>query len=960
MAAAGIAVSVSMGVMKPVLEKLATLMGDKYKKLKGLRKEVSFLVEELSDMKALLEKMDDAADELDPQAKKWRKDIIDMSYDIEDCIDKFMDRVGDASDKIGILKKASGFLRTIKDRYHIANQINDIKTRVIEASKRRDRYNLNVCTSSSTTKVAFDPRLSALYKDSTTLVGIDTQKEDLVKWVEDEEKQLKVMSIVGFGGLGKTTLANEVYREVKEHFNCKAFVSVSQKPDVSKLLSTVLSKLVLSPPQPCEVQEVIDNLRDYLEDKRYFIILDDLWEVKHWDIISCAFPRNRQQSRLIVTTRIEGVAKACRIDHGCIHYMKPLSDMDSRKLFFGRIFGTEDTCPPQFIEVSSGILKKCGGLPLAILTMASTLACQPIEKWEYIQSSIVAESAANSLDDMMHILDLSYKHLPRHLRACFLYVGIYPEDYIIRRDELIDLWVAERIVVSKSPGQDVRDVAQSYFNELVNRNMIQPQSYYYKVHDMMLDLIIKRCREDNFVSVVHSAHVVIERQDRIHRLSVSLSGVADDDSIFQVATNCCRSQVRSLVLLGASKWMPPLLELKSLRVLFLEFPEHLMRMDLTGVGQLSQLRYLKVEVKPWISNRSERSIVLPSEIWRLRHLERLEICSIHVCFTPSDIVDLPRLSHLILPFNTRLLDNIKGLGKLNRLEELALDCQRDNFLESRPRCTDGVPRWIGGLQKLSWLSLGVMQMPQDDIDIIGAVPCLMSLELWIPGMSTGRMVIGGTTGFNALHYFHFNCDVASYLTFEDGAMPTLRELLLILDSHKWDKATPHGLQYLASLKKITVFTVFNYSDAGTSSNKESEMSEAVGTLGDKGSEMSEAALVSKVFQEAADAHPSHPEFTFYEGVATSYNKQCSRLLDRRATLGGCTLPYYGEGHLISLLQPAGRLAVPLLFASSVSDTDSVGAGPSHPTSRRNGLSCSSQWPSVSTMIRLCFISGGGL
>jgi hypothetical protein len=122
--------------------------------------------------------------------------------------------------------------------------------------------------------VAVDPRLSALYKDSTTLVGIDTQKEDLVKWVEDEEKQLKVMSIVGFGGLGKTTLANEVYHEVKGHFNSKAFVPVSQKPDIPRLLSSVCSKLGLSSySHASEVQDLIDTLREYLHDKRYSFLL---------------------------------------------------------------------------------------------------------------------------------------------------------------------------------------------------------------------------------------------------------------------------------------------------------------------------------------------------------------------------------------------------------------------------------------------------------------------------------------------------------------------------------------------------------------------------------------------------------------------------------------------------------------------------------------------------------------
>ena len=94
--AAAVAASVSMGVMKPVLSKLTTLMGDEYNKINGLRKEVSFLRRELSDMVALLEKMDNA-DELDePQAQNWRKDITEMSYDIEDCIDDFMHRVGEA------------------------------------------------------------------------------------------------------------------------------------------------------------------------------------------------------------------------------------------------------------------------------------------------------------------------------------------------------------------------------------------------------------------------------------------------------------------------------------------------------------------------------------------------------------------------------------------------------------------------------------------------------------------------------------------------------------------------------------------------------------------------------------------------------------------------------------------------------------------------------------------------
>jgi hypothetical protein len=259
--------------MNPLLGKLAMLMGDEYKKLKGLPHEVSFLTSELNSMKALLEKMD-YADELDPQAKNWRKDIIEMSYDIEDYIDGFIHHIGEANHKVGFLRKASHTLRAIMDRYRISNQIQEIKARVFQASERRMRYKIDDCISVPTRSIFVDPRLSALYKESTNLVGIHKQKEDLVKWVTDEGQQLKVMSIVGFGGLGKTTLANEVYHEVGGQFNCIIFVSISQKPDMTRLLNGILShQLHLPPPSySCDVKDLIDILGGYLQDKRYIFM----------------------------------------------------------------------------------------------------------------------------------------------------------------------------------------------------------------------------------------------------------------------------------------------------------------------------------------------------------------------------------------------------------------------------------------------------------------------------------------------------------------------------------------------------------------------------------------------------------------------------------------------------------------------------------------------------------------
>ena len=202
---------------------------------------------------------------------------------------------------------------------------------------------------------------------------------------------------------------------------------------------------------------------------------------------------------------------------------------------------------------------------------------------------------------MMYILDLSYKNLPRHLKACFLYLGSYPEDHEIEKVELVRRWVAEGFV-SKSSGQDVWDVAESYFNELVNRSMIKPIYFGVntritgcRVHDMLLELIVRRCKEDNFLSLVDDPQAVVEVQDKvIRRLNVvGLRAKEDDKVAMAIAIATKLAQIRSLSIMGQSTWVPSLLELKFVRVLSIDViisNSADMAVDLTIINQLSQLR----------------------------------------------------------------------------------------------------------------------------------------------------------------------------------------------------------------------------------------------------------------------------------------------------------------------------------------------------------------------------------
>jgi NB-ARC domain. len=317
--------------------------------------------------------------------------------------------------------------------------------------------------------------------------------------------------------------------------------------------------------------------------------------------------------------------------------MKPLNSDDSKKLFFNRVFGFEDGCPSQYEKVSAEILKKCGGLPLAIITIASLLACRPariMQEWERIRNSLGTPFGTNpSLEGMRQILNLSYKNLPLHLRTCLLYLGKYPEDYEIGRDDVVRQWIAEGFVRS-SPGQDLEDVGESYFNELINRGLIQPEQNRYwevtgcRVHDMMLDLILSKCKEDNFISVVYSGedYVSIAGQhgyssNKVRRLSLQSKAAELDCTVLieGKATPAHLAQVRSISLFEKStSGLPLLLRFKYLRVLHIMLGHGCERTDLTAVSQLLQLRCL-------IFLGYGCKVELPSRICGLVHLETLEI-----------------------------------------------------------------------------------------------------------------------------------------------------------------------------------------------------------------------------------------------------------------------------------------------------------------------------------------------
>uniref|UniRef100_K3ZDG9 AAA+ ATPase domain-containing protein n=1 Tax=Setaria italica TaxID=4555 RepID=K3ZDG9_SETIT len=704
--------SASTGVMNSLLAKLSALVEGRYDLLGGMKCDITFLRDELSSMNALLEKLA-TAEKLDTQAKVWRDNIRELSYDIEDCIDIFMHKLNRGDPQAGFANKIIDKIKKLWSRYQISNQIQELKARVVEESERRLRYKYDESIP-IVGKIKIDPRLPALYVEAEKLVGFDGPIQKVIDLLmkDDKTQQLKVVSIVGFVGLGKTTLANQVYHKIKGQFDCTAFVSVSRSPIIKKILRDLLTELGSNTDASDDERQLINELREYLQDKRYLIIVDDIWSTIAWEFVQSALPESNLRSRIITTTRHSDVAKSCCSSYeGYIHNIQPLSDQDSKMLFNKRVFLSERPCPPHLEEVSLAIIQKCH------------------DQWEQVRDSMVSGHNSHLVQD---ILLLSYYDLPYHLTSCFLYLSIFPEDCKISKEKLIWRWIAEGFIPDVI-GQTLDQIGDNYFNDLINRSLIQPIDIMYdgtaracRIHDMVLDLIISLCTEQNFVTVVDE-QVYKWSTNKIRRLSL-LSSFLENDVLQEIMNKCSQ-----YLEIGC----PSITEL----------PEK--------IGDLQYLQTLDIQ-----GSKIEK---LPPTIGNLKHLVRLLVdFNIEL---PDEIGDLQALRMLSHAFS---YDSVKFLEQLRRLINLrvllirlhdsnelgyhgkakyqhglqSLEIDSNDYSTSKLMdllCCDApflrklcnksyisrLPQGMQSLVNLAHLDIRITCIKQEDLCILGAIPTLL-------------------------------------------------------------------------------------------------------------------------------------------------------------------------------------------------------------------------------------------
>ncbi|KAL3825550.1 hypothetical protein ACJIZ3_021579 [Penstemon smallii] len=360
---------------------------------------------------------------------------------------------------------------------------------------------------------------------------MNQMKEELVT----EDSRLKVLPIVGMGGIGKTTLAKALLVDpfVVGRFDIRGWVTISQKYCIQDVVQNLLDDIKV---RSIKIDVGVDldgnvGLHKILLKRRYIIVLDDVWETKAWDELQKLFPHNDDGSRIMVTTRQSEVATYVAKSY---HEMKLLTDDMSWDLLRQELF-TQENCPSDLVEIGKEIAKKCHGLPLAISVIGGLLSKEKmtLEYWEHVAANIKAVLTEND-DQCLDILSLSYNYLPHHLKPCFLCLAVFPEDYEIKVSKLLMVWVVEGFL--KPSSINVKKVAEENLKELIERNLILVDRLNFsgkpkacKIHDLVRDLCIKEARKEKFLYVSNYIDFNPEEAKCQRRLGLSTLNIEDKD-----------------------------------------------------------------------------------------------------------------------------------------------------------------------------------------------------------------------------------------------------------------------------------------------------------------------------------------------------------------------------------------------------------------------------------------------
>ncbi|PWA53814.1 LRR and NB-ARC domains-containing disease resistance protein [Artemisia annua] len=333
--------------------------------------------------------------------------------------------------------------------------------------------------------------------DASSIVGRQGDKDALVqKLLADEpcNKNFSIMPIVGMGGVGKKTLARLLYdeKQVKDHFELKAWVCVSDEWD-SFQISKIIFQSVSGEDKKFEDLNLLQvALRDQLREKRFLLVLDDVWSesCEDWETLVRPFHACSCGSKIIMTTRKEQLLKKLGYDNS--NHLQRLFQDDAVSLFAQHALGANNfDSYPTYKAYGEGIVKKCDGLPLALIVLGRLLRTKKdVLEWKEIVDSEIWKLKEG--DEIIPALRLSYHELPAGLKQLFAYCSLFPKDYAFDKQDLVLLWMAEGFLHQVRPSKSTKErLGNKCFDELLSRSFFQHSpsgESLFVMHDLMNDL----------------------------------------------------------------------------------------------------------------------------------------------------------------------------------------------------------------------------------------------------------------------------------------------------------------------------------------------------------------------------------------------------------------------------------------------------------------------------------------
>ncbi|CAJ2638715.1 unnamed protein product [Trifolium pratense] len=653
--------------------------------LTRFRRNFNEIKNELECFQDLLKNADTKA-AADERVKIWVKQLREECFRLEDVIDKYnmyvAQRVNVNNSRFisipqNIFLKIPAW-KTCK----VASKINGIKVSLASIKNRISSFDFQ--PERTTAGLFGNVDIPAYFNEE--VVGFESSRDELVSWLVGGTSERTLVAVVGMSGLGKTTLANHVFndQDVKRRFDCRFYISASQSNTAKELLIDMINKFYVDSKEnvPDGFQEMgeielINHVKQYLEPKRYLMCFDDVLAKDFSDGIAYSMIENNKGSRIIVTTQMELAANNFTEHFPVVHFhnLNRLPHDKALELFCKKAFRGQ--CPTELEDVSDEIVEKCGGLPLAIVTIGGLLSTKDknIVEWRKMSQNLSMELDGNThFTKITMILSRSYDDLPWHLKLCMLYFGIYPEHHTINCKRLIGQWIAEGFV-RYNEGTTLEEVAEGYLKELIQTSLVQVSSVGIdgkvkscKVHNLLRRIITKKMKALSFCHIMYEDHEQVT-VDVTRRFSIATFS----NNVLRSNSN---SGIRAIFVFDKNEFPEYFIgniSIKFKLIKILDFAHSLLNYVPENLGSLFYLKYLNLS--------HTKVTVLPRSIGNLVNLETLDLRQTEVHELPMEINKLTKLRLLPVYYkikagnystltDTKGVKMQKGIGCLESLQKL--------------------------------------------------------------------------------------------------------------------------------------------------------------------------------------------------------------------------------------------------------------------------------------------------